>query len=480
MCKFILSVVFLSNNFLIYSQDLVIDNGIFIEKPKFNDTFQSRYSSDNISYKLNKIYIYDYYFQDKLGSKAKFLKDENWSFNNPLNLANDSSTNAITDIYLFVSNPLNFFSAGDSTYTQTVFNYLYITKDFCNLEINDIANNIKEFEETTGLIDNYKNLWIHPPRMYSFKILQLNPYPFYYLENQKKSWSWNLKVGGNYLDQRWINWNEPIEINTKYSRVKDQIIDTRLGKLECRVVSGESRFEYDGKFVKTFLISYYNKDYGFVKLDYTNVNGTKIVMELKKLISLHDKIINQYPSSQSFENKCCLEYFSEKLFLNNDSSFKYRYSDKNFIEQHSGKYKILGDTLFLYDYSIGTIKENLLIGNEKLDLNFKDSIKISFINAKNLKPFLPKVFINGKCVKYSSNRGLYYMIPKQTISKIMVKDGMYIVKDNKSNDFVITYEPKIFTKNFDRIANISKCLISGDSLIRINCDGNIDRGYILK
>src|SRR5262245_18206935 len=71
----------------LFAQELMLDDGIYIEKPDYATREKHRYSRDNISYKLNKVFIFDHYYLDN-GVKKKFLLRNNDSnIANPLNLA---------------------------------------------------------------------------------------------------------------------------------------------------------------------------------------------------------------------------------------------------------------------------------------------------------------------------------------------------------------------------------------------------------
>ena len=48
-------------------------------------------------------------------------------------------------------------------YNQTVLSY-------------KIGNDLRSF--MSGVVENEKNVWIHPPRDEYFKILEINPFPF--------------------------------------------------------------------------------------------------------------------------------------------------------------------------------------------------------------------------------------------------------------------------------------------------------------
>ncbi len=267
-------------SFQIHSQELELDDGIYSEKINNKDTSRHRYTSDNISYTFNKVFIYDYYYLDNSGVKKKFNWNESWDENNPLQLTayENPGDNGIDKIKIKVDDWLEPFIKYDSTFTQTPFSYFYLnskgkSKDTLNA-IFDVG------DESTGVIDNRKNLWIHPPRSYTFRILQLNPYPCYYLDESVQNWSWTLKTGGFYLDQRWIDQQEMIEIKYEYVRARDEELQTPLGKIICKVTSATGSSELSKVLMKTYLKSYYNSKYGFVRLEYTNINGSKIVIQL--------------------------------------------------------------------------------------------------------------------------------------------------------------------------------------------------------
>ena len=64
---------------------------------------------------------------------------------------------------------------------------------------------------------------------------------------------------------------------TKFSNTPT--ITTKLGKLECYVIESEAKSNLGS----TKLISYFNETYGFLKLDYTNIDSTKIVIEINEV-----------------------------------------------------------------------------------------------------------------------------------------------------------------------------------------------------
>jgi len=169
-----LFILLLKNNY--FSQELLFEDGLFYEKPNYTDNSFGKYTKDNISYKSNCTFIYDYYYIDNLGGKKKFLKSDAFTENNPMNLIDyrNIDERGIDKIKLTVNDRLALNFPLDSSYTQTIICYDYLDKSGKTEAFSTLGG-----EEITGVIDNNKNLWLHPPRSYTFKILELNPFPFY-------------------------------------------------------------------------------------------------------------------------------------------------------------------------------------------------------------------------------------------------------------------------------------------------------------
>ena len=151
---------------------------------------------------------------------------------------------------------------------QTVIAYDYILRD-----------GSKGPFEGTGLIENDKNTWLHPPRNKLLGILELNPFPFIqapYEVGNKWSWTLNNISGKSYGDERWKTWEGIIEVTSTYEITDKQILVTPIGEIECSVIQSTG----SSPLGKTYLTAYFNVDAGFVKLDYTNIDSTKLVMEI--------------------------------------------------------------------------------------------------------------------------------------------------------------------------------------------------------
>lgn len=135
-------------------------------------------------------------------------------------------------------------------------------------------------EEWTGLIENKYNVWLHPPRRFLFNILELNPYPYVkYPLVIGHQWQDSMSIGDHWSDPRWKVWEGRI-VNKYTYEIKGRTSISIEGKeLPCWIIESSAKSSIGD----TQLQSYFNEEYGFVKLDYTNIDGSKIILKVKKL-----------------------------------------------------------------------------------------------------------------------------------------------------------------------------------------------------
>lgn len=135
---------------------------------------------------------------------------------------------------------------------QKAIRWNYYNSDFIKLD-----------EEITGLIENDSVIWLHPPRTKYFKILEINPFPE--VRFHESEWSTDLTVGSEWGNERWKTWKGNLKVSSEYSYEK-----------EIGVVTSKAETEIG----TTKLISEFNPEKGFTKFDYTNINGSRILLEL--------------------------------------------------------------------------------------------------------------------------------------------------------------------------------------------------------
>ena len=152
--------------------------------------------------------------------------------------------------------------------TQCKFNYYQnrkVTDDF----------------EYTGIIENKKNIWLHPPRSRYFRILELSPFPYIkFPDKTGKSWTWELEIGEYWGSRDWIEWEGNITNKYVYKVIdKNKVISEAFGELEAVTIKATAK----SRIGQTELTSIFNEQYGFLKLVYTNINDTGLIFELTEV-----------------------------------------------------------------------------------------------------------------------------------------------------------------------------------------------------
>jgi hypothetical protein len=249
------------------------DDGITVEKFDSTDIDDNRYNKNNSIYKVSRKFIFSYYYQDTLGVKFLMTKGNlnkqsiyEWTFEKLEN----KNPNSVSQIILTVKSGLSPFIQQLPDYNQTIISYYF----------KQLNGEYWTSNEMTGVIENIKNLWMHPPRTDFFKILEINPFPYIKAPFEiGNKWTWKLKIGSFWGDKRWIAWKGIVENVYNYEIIDKIMLQTKLGNIECWVISSKA----ESKIGETKLKSYFNNQFGFVKLDYTNIDGSKTIIELEKM-----------------------------------------------------------------------------------------------------------------------------------------------------------------------------------------------------
>jgi hypothetical protein len=251
------------------------EEGVVVEKANITKQYDEVYNSNNLIYNVGKKFRYTYFYQNLKGEKflikrgKPILQPEGYSINDWEFIDIEKIDNETVNQIILKPNYGNSFQNEIPDYNQTVISYEYL-----------LLSGESFVMEKTGVIENEKNIWMHPPRSYFFEILELNPFP--YIKAPFKigtKWNWKLKIGDYWSDKRWLEWNGEIENVYDYEIKKNKIISTKLGDLECFIVNATAK----SRIGLTGLISYFNPKYGFVKLEYNNIDGTKTVLELENI-----------------------------------------------------------------------------------------------------------------------------------------------------------------------------------------------------
>lgn len=240
---------------------LVNNEGSSILVEKFDSliTDDNKFNWNNEIFKVGSKFTYAFKYSSANGEMKYFKpsEDETWEFVNVTSADESTVKNVI--IETLDGNPMGQWVPG---YNQTSIAYRYKENTPYSM---------------SGVIDNEANVWMHPPRDDLFKILELNPFP--YIKAPYKvgtEWNWELLIGGQWGDERWKTWEGNIRNEMNYKITDIKTLDTKLGKLKCFVVESKAKSDLG----ETYLKAFFNPNYGFVKMDYTNIDGSKLLLEL--------------------------------------------------------------------------------------------------------------------------------------------------------------------------------------------------------
>lgn len=242
-----------------------ISKGILVEKFDSLNKDESRYNLDNVIYteKIRLKYTYSIVKDNKEKYVNSFKKD--WVF---VEQDDTSALELYFEAEILPGNPMEKFVPN---YQQTNVRYVYPDG----------------YSTMTGLIENTKNLWMHPPRAGIFSLLQLSGFPFvqYPLDLNSK-YTWSLTSGSHYADKRFVWWDGNITTQMTYSVKSKQKVDTPFGLLDCYYIEATSNNDLGETQTKL----YFNSKYGFVKTEFMSIDGTEININLTEIGYITDNI----------------------------------------------------------------------------------------------------------------------------------------------------------------------------------------------
>ena len=248
---------------------LITEDGISVEKFDSTNVDQNRFTENNITFKEGTIFTYDFEHITPTNDTLLFTWDElveDWKFAWKFVPIDSINENTINKVNITVKAGLEPMIQHIPDYNQTIIQYNYLTE-----------NGKAPFTGSSGVIENEDNIWMHPPRDKYFRILELNPFPFikapYKVGNQ---WEWTLVIGDGWGDDRWKVWEDQIENLYNYKISDKKIIKTVMGEIDCFVIESNA----NSRIGETKLTSYFSPEYGFVRLNYTNIDGSRTNLEL--------------------------------------------------------------------------------------------------------------------------------------------------------------------------------------------------------
>lgn len=236
------------------------DDGILVEKFDSTIVDENKYNFNNKIYKVGN--SFQYKFEHKTSNnEPKYFSvnagQNSWEFV-PFE-STDSTIVKSAGIKVASGNPMAKYVPD---YNQTVLFYKIGSSNSFSM---------------SGAIENEGNVWIHPPRDHYFRILELNPFPYIKAPYEiGTKWTWSLEIGDQWADDRWKLWTGSIKNEYQYEITNQKILKTELGDLEVYIIESKAK----SRIGETNLVAFFNPTYGFVKLNYTNIDRSKTNLEL--------------------------------------------------------------------------------------------------------------------------------------------------------------------------------------------------------
>lgn len=262
--SFLISTCYISSQNIINYENR---GGILFEKFD-TDTNLFIFSSDNTIYVPHQQRTFTYSYQkESVQYLFQSTGEKRWKLV-PINEATDSAAVTIIMQIIADSTTLGYGSAHSGKTGQSILQRSFYNRFSKRLPV----------EEYTGLVENERNIWFHPPRTFLFEILELNPFPYIRFPIKKnRTWRWKLTIGSQWGDVRWKEWEGAIVNHYKY-RIADtnRTIITVLGSMNCTVVESRAKSRI-GTTQATF---YFEEKLGFVKYEYVNIDGSTLTIDL--------------------------------------------------------------------------------------------------------------------------------------------------------------------------------------------------------
>lgn len=150
------------------------------------------------------------------------------------------------------------------------------------IQQNYYAANGLLFDGLTGIIENRRNVWLHPFRGKYFSVLEFSPFPYIkFPATSNTAWKWVLNdISDRWSDKRIIEYSGKQQANYEYKITGSELLNTPVGKLPCVVIEAVAKTSLG----LTKLTSYFNQKFGFVELDYLNIDSSRIKFRLIEVV----------------------------------------------------------------------------------------------------------------------------------------------------------------------------------------------------
>lgn len=221
--------------------------------------------SNNKIYKPGSVFIYDYEIV-KAGKRLKLQKNKGVMANAEFELVPIASEEVGVDkIHLIVK------SVSDKERVNENQTQVYYLQE-----------PVYSSMSATGIVENDKNVWMHPIREGFFAALETAPFPYVKFPLQTGvQWSDEMKISENWSNEMWGSWDGNLALSYSYEITDTETLKTDLGDIECYKINSVA----DSDLGQTSLVSYFSPEHGFVRMEYELMNDLKVKMWLVDTMS---------------------------------------------------------------------------------------------------------------------------------------------------------------------------------------------------
>ena len=145
--------------------------------------------------------------------------------------------------------------------------------DSIKLSNHDINKEFQFWNSQTGegVIENIEQVWMHPIRINQYKFTEIAPFPEVQLPLKKgKKWG-----NPTMIDEGWGEW-DGLTIESTYKITGQTTFKLNDLKIDCWIIKSVAKCQLG----ESKLTTYFNEEYGFVKMAYENYEDEKLVFEL--------------------------------------------------------------------------------------------------------------------------------------------------------------------------------------------------------
>lgn len=140
----------------------------------------------------------------------------------------------------------------------------------------------------TGVAETPAEIFLHPPRENEYAILEFSPFPIVHFPlSVGKEWAWSLEIGSPWANKAGIkNFDKDYKFEHSYKVISDTTFVFNTRKIKCFKIEANCRSPYG----KSRLFSYFNDEFGFVKMDYLNMDNSRFIFSLEGIQDLEEAL----------------------------------------------------------------------------------------------------------------------------------------------------------------------------------------------